>query len=251
MNPSFKGPLAALILALGLVASAALLSSFFVRVRQEQAITVKGYAERDLVSDIGRFTCRFSARGSTLQEAHERLEASRLAVTGGLRQRGFADSHLTLRAIDMSKVMRRDAQGRETNEVEYFDASQEIVVTSGDVQRIADAASGMTDLIRDGIDISVFRPAFFVSRLEDTKLDLLTRATEDGYRRALALAGPSGGRVGALVSARQGVFQITERNSTETSDYGEYNTATIEKTAKAVVTLEYAIEAGTGRAPGP
>ena len=45
-----------------------------------------------------------------------------------------------------------------------------------------------------------------------------------------------------LISAQQGVLQITERHSTETSGYGVYDTATIEKTAKAVVTLEYAIE---------
>ncbi len=69
-------------------------------------------------------------------------------------------------------------------------------------------------------------------------------ATEDGYRRALALAEGSKGKVGALISAQQGVFQITEQHSTDTSGYGEYDTSTIEKTAKAVVTLEYAIESG-------
>jgi hypothetical protein len=46
------------------------------------------------------------------------------------------------------------------------------------------------------------------------------------------------------MSAQQGVFQITARHSTDTSGYGMYDTATIEKTAKAVVTLEYAIDAG-------
>ncbi|MFN2352064.1 MAG: hypothetical protein ABR497_08980 [Kiritimatiellia bacterium] len=48
--------------------------------------------------------------------------------------------------------------------------------------------------------------------------------------------------MGALISARQGVFQITTRHSTDTSGYGTYDTTTIEKTAKAVVTLEYTVE---------
>jgi hypothetical protein len=52
------------------------------------------------------------------------------------------------------------------------------------------------------------------------------------------------GKVGALMSAQQGVLQITERNSTDTSGCGTYDTSTIGKTAKAVVTLEYAIESG-------
>ena len=44
----------ALVLAAGMVISAAVLSKFFLRVRHEQAISVKGYAEKDVVSDIGR-----------------------------------------------------------------------------------------------------------------------------------------------------------------------------------------------------
>jgi hypothetical protein len=60
----------------------------------------------------------------------------------------------------------------------------------------------------------------------------------------VTLAEKGKGKVGALMSAQQGVFQITQRNSTDTSSYGMYDTSTIEKTAKAIVTLEYAIEAG-------
>jgi len=71
---------------------------------------------------------------------------------------------------------------------------------------------------------------------------LLAQATEDGYCRALTLAQGSKGKIGALTSAQQGVFQITERHSTDTSGGGEYDTSSIEKTAKAVVMLEYAIE---------
>jgi hypothetical protein len=32
------------------------------------------------------------------------------------------------------------------------------------------------------------------------------------------------------------------RGSTDSSDYGEYNTAAIDKTARVVVTLEYAVK---------
>jgi len=83
---------------------------------------------------------------------------------------------------------------------------------------------------------------FYVSTLPVTKLELLAKATDDAYRWAVVLAENSRGRVGALISAWQGVLQITARYSTDTSGYGVYDTATIEKTAKAVVTLEYAIE---------
>lgn len=53
--------------------------------------------------------------------------------------------------------------------------------------------------------------------------------------------GTAGAKVGTLRAARQGVFQITEPDSTETSGYGVYDTSTIRKSVKAVMPLEYAI----------
>ena len=44
-----------------------------------------------------------------------------------------------------------------------------------------------------------------------------------------------------LVSARQGIFQVTAENSTDLSDYGVYDTSTIDKVVKIVVTLSYTI----------
>lgn len=84
-------------------------------------------------------------------------------------------------------------------------------------------------------------PDFFVSNLDNIKLELIAKATEDGSRRARIMARNSGGKIGTLNSARQGVFQITSPNSTATSGYGIYDTATIKKTVKAVVTLRYTI----------
>ena len=92
------------------------------------------------------------------------------------------------------------------------------------------------------MDISSTSPDFYVSQLDDIKLDLIAKATENGFRRARSLARNSGGKVGTLASARQGVFQITSPNSTATSGYGIYDTSTIKKTVKAVVTLRYSIE---------
>jgi hypothetical protein len=63
MNSVVKLSVVAVILALGMILSSSLLSKFFVRIRHEQAITVKGYAEQDVVSDIGKFSCTCAARG--------------------------------------------------------------------------------------------------------------------------------------------------------------------------------------------
>ena len=241
MNQVLKLSVVAVILALGMVLSSALLSKLFVRIRHEQSIRVKGYAEKDVVSDIGKFACAYNARGKSLKESYDKLQASRNTVADYLKRKGFAEAEIAQGTIQTAKLNKRDAQGKETNEIEYYDVSQTIAVTSGNVARVKDVSSSMTDLIKDGIDISSLGPEFYISDLKETKLQLLAKATEDGYLRAVTLAEKSKGKVGALLSAEQGVFQITERNSVDTSGYGEYDTSTIEKTAKIVVTLEYAI----------
>lgn len=235
---------AALILALGMVLSAALVSKLLVRVRQERAITVKGYAEADMLSDIGKFACTCCARGATLADAYKRLQANRQAALDYLLRAGFRGKELVAGTIETVRVAKRNEQGKETNETEYFDLFQTVCLTSTNVQRIAEVSSGITDLIQNGIDIKASSPEYYVSDLKGQKLRLLAAATEDGYARALTLAQGSKGKVGALTSAQQGVFQITQRHSTDTSGGGEYDTSTIEKTAKAVVTLEYAIDTG-------
>lgn len=242
MNHGVRLSLMAVILALGMILSAALVSKLFVRIRHEQAITVKGYAEQDVVSDIGKFTCACSVRGVSLQEAHAKLQASRTRVLAYLQQKQFPVANIAVKTIQIAKVVKHDAQGKKTNEIEYYDLSQWITVISSNVAAIRDVSTAIAELIKEGIDLSVTPPEFYISGLQTTKLELLAKATCDAYRRAVVLAENSRGRVGALISARQGVLQITERHSTDTSGYGVYDTATIEKTAKAVVTLEYAIE---------
>lgn len=242
MNTTIRFSVAALILAAGMVFSSVLLSKFFVRIRQEQAIRVKGYAECPVHSDIGKFYCHISARGGSLAESYEALQNSKGVAMKYLLKSGFQDSEIVVATIDTFKIHRKDAQGKETNEIEYYNASQSIAVMSTNVHLVRQVATGITDLIREGVDISAGSPEFYVSRLDEAKLELLSMATEDGYRRAVKLAEKSHGRIGALISAQQGVFQITTPYSTESSSMGIYDTATIDKTAKAVVTLDYAIE---------
>jgi hypothetical protein len=195
-----------------------------------------------VVSDIGKSSCACSVRGISLQDAHNKLQANRDRVLAYLQQKQFPLADIAVKTIQIAKVARRDAQGKETNEIEYYDLSQWLEVVSSNVVAIRDVSISISEVIKEGIDLSVTPPEFYISTLPSAKLELLAKATDDAYRRAVVLAENSRGRVGALISAQQGVLQITERHSTDTSGCGVYDTATIEKTAKAVVTLEYAIE---------
>jgi uncharacterized protein len=59
--------------------------------------------------------------------------------------------------------------------------------------------------------------------------------------RARALVETTGGRIGRLRSVDVGVFQVTAPNSTQVSDYGVYDTSTLDKDVIAVVNASFAL----------
>ena len=59
---------------------------------------------------------------------------------------------------------------------------------------------------------------------------------------AKRLAKSAGNRVVGVISASQGIFQITQPNSTQTSSWGMYDTSSIEKKVRPVVTMEFRTE---------
>src|SRR5690606_32121047 len=74
----------------------------------------------------------------------------------------------------------------------------------------------------------------------------------DAQRRAEEIAGSAGSRVGDVISARAGVFQITEPYSTEVSGMGMYSTSTRRKEITVTVHGDFALGCrGRGGTAGP
>ena len=72
---------------------------------------------------------------------------------------------------------------------------------------------------------------------------MISKATEDARLRAEKIAEFSGGKLGKIVSAKMGVFQITGQNSNEDYSWGgTFNTSSKEKTASITMKLVYDID---------
>ena len=211
--------------------------------KQENIIRVKGVAEIDVKSDRGSWWTTVSGRAATLAEADAGRERAMAALRAFVLAKGFKESELEIDSVSISKVYRRDEKGNATNELEAYVLSQSLGVRSTNLEALRAASNEVTGaLVKQGIESSTGSPSFTVSTIERTKLDLLEKATANAYERAQTLARGSGSGVGGLVSAAQGVYQIVARGSTASSDYGEFDTSAIDKTARVVVTLEYAVK---------
>ena len=72
---------------------------------------------------------------------------------------------------------------------------------------------------------------------------MISKATEDAYKRAKKVAEHAGSSLGNLKSASTCVFQIIGQNTNEEYEFGgSFNTASIRKTATVTVRLSYNIE---------
>jgi hypothetical protein len=230
-------------LAFGVLGASDQLGRSLRTMRQENIIRVKGVAEVDVTSDRGSWWTSVSGRAPTLAEADAGREQAMAALRAFVLGKGFEESDLSVGSVSISKVYRRDEKGNTTNELEAYVLSQSLGVRSTKLKMLSEAADEVTGaLVKQGFESSTGTPSFTVSTIERTKLDLLEKATANAYERAQTLARGSGSGVGALVSASQGVYQIVARGETSSSDYGEFDTGSIAKTARVVVTLEYAVK---------
>lgn len=230
-------------LAAGLVVSALIAAGTLERIKRAgDRITVKGYAEQQITSDRGVWRGNLTARATVLQEAYALLDRDSNRVVEYLRERVAGEAEIRQGPVSMSTQYEYTSQGVMTGRIAGYQLDRPFEITSTDVELIARIAREASMLISEGIELNSWPAQYFYSNLNDVKVKLIGAATQDARVRADQFASNSGVAVGPLKSASQGVFQITQLNSTETADYGSYDTTTIAKAVKAVVTIEYAVE---------
>jgi len=231
-----------LALGVGLVAAAALVSRSLERIKLAgDKITVKGYAEEKVLSDAGTWRATVTVRAGDLQSGYRTLEADTVRVRALLESVAGATAAVSVSSVAARPQYEMGPGGMQTGRISGYELDRNFELSSTDVALIGRVAAEASSLISEGVSINSWPPQYFYNDLNAVKVRLIGAATRDAQLRAEQFAAGSGVTVGPLRSASQGVFQITRPNSTETADYGSYDTSTVEKVVKAVVTVEYSV----------
>ncbi|MBW1817642.1 MAG: SIMPL domain-containing protein [Deltaproteobacteria bacterium] len=231
-----------LFLGIAMVLSAYVVSTTLLRIKAaNEKITVKGFAEKRVVSDVAVWTGKVVTRSHDLKSAYEKLEKDIARVLDYLKGHGIEPDDMETSSVTTMTRYKQTEKGMATNEVAGYILEQRIEVNSDDVRLISKLSKESTSLIREGIEFMSFPPRYYSSKFDEIKIDLIGAATRNARQRADQFADNSGVKVGSLASASQGVFQVTPVHSTEISGYGRYDTSTIEKSVKAVVTITYSV----------
>lgn len=205
-------------------------------------IEVTGSAVEIVKSDSASWDLDITTAAVSKKIAFEKLTADKSAVLEYLKAKGFVDSEIELQNTNAYPVFKKSPEtGEMLSSVDHFETSQIIRVNSNNIQLIKDASLDSEKLLNKGVDIRSNPPAYFYNKLGDLKIKLLNKASEDAKRRAQAMLKSTGNRVGKIKSVKTGVFQITPPTSTDVSDYGYYDTSTIDKKVTAVTQVTFSI----------
>lgn len=210
-------------------------------------LTATGSASGDFESDMIVWRGSFSAYGETTKDAYGIIKNDSELVRNYLLESGVTEDELVFSSVDISQRYRTEYDENGNYVRDYpdgYDLNQSLTVTSNDIDKVEKVSRDITKLIEAGVQFASFLPEYYCTRLDEVKLELIQKATENAKQRIDIIAEGTGSRAGKLLSANLGVFQITAQNSGsgEFTYDGAFDTSSRFKTAMITVRLNYEAE---------
>ena len=210
----------------------------------EHTIAATGSASADFESDLIVWRGYFSAYAWTAEEAYQSLNSDADAVKTFLKNSGVEEGDVVFSSVNIYKRSRDiyDDNGSYIgSEFDGYELSQTVTVTSDNLDAVEKVATDISSLLSAGIEFSSDAPEYYYTQMDDIKLELIEKATENSKQRVDIMAEQAGAKVGKLINSNLGVFQITAQN-TGASAYsydGCLDTSSRMKTATITVKLTY------------
>lgn len=205
-----------------------------------QTISVKGFAEKNIKADLAVWRCNLTVRTTDKVTGYDKVKLDLKKTLAFLASKGIDSKNITIGGVSSQPLFNNGEYGA-SNPAGYM-LEQQLKITSSNPDLLATISTEVSSLLREGIDVQSFPPEYIFTKLNDLKISMLSQATSDAKSRAEQIAKSGNCEVGAIKSAKQGVFQIVALNSSETDDGGMFDVSSIDKTIKAVVTIEYYIK---------
>ena len=142
----------AVVLALGGIIGAKIITGAMAK----DVIYVTGSFSQNVISDSGRFEFTIHSRQVNKAQCFSTLNKQRPLVIKYLKDKGFAENDIDIKALQGYDVYNINSNGMTTNQVIAYDATQRISVKSKDVQKIKTVSNEITDLIQQ-VNMGVFQ----------------------------------------------------------------------------------------------
>ena len=241
-----KKHLTAIIFALSIIIAAAILGNAIInRNKKSGTVDVTGLGQQNFTSDLVVWEGEFSRESYDIKTAYSDLEKDRKAVTDYLIAKGISKEQIIFKAVNTNPLYDQNysSSGNYMGQTfKGYQLNQSLQIESRDVDKVEQISREITELLLQGVKFYSQPPRYYYTELESLKIEMISKATEDARIRAERIAENSGSKLGRLISANMGIFQITGQNSTEEYSWGgTFNTTSKEKTASITMRLSYGV----------
>ncbi|MBN7809698.1 SIMPL domain-containing protein [Algoriphagus sp. H41] len=242
-----KTNLSSILFSIAIVVAAFVLGNAVIhRNRPQGTVNVTGLGEQNFTSDLIVWEGNFSRESKDLKSAYADLERDRSAVTQYLQSKGIPADQLVFNAVTTLPIYQQNytASGNYAGQTfTGYQLSQTLVIESKEVEKVEKVSREITELLNQGITFYSQPPRYYYTQLESLKLEMVAKATEDGRIRAERIAENSKAKLGDLITANMGIFQITGQNSGEDYSWGgTFNTSAKNKTASITMKLVFEVD---------
>ncbi len=204
------------------------------------SISVTGVAYENVQADLGTWTIQIEKTHKDRKASYNLLLVDEQKIRTFLKDNG--STGVGSSSYDTQPVYKKNAAGLggETNEIESYRSTALFGMSTSEVDKIDDAHGRMHQfLIDQNITLTRNEVEYFYTKLEELKISLLEKAISNAKDRARAIGKQARASIGRIITASQGIFQINRAGDSSVSDYGNYDTSTIDKSVRALVTVEF------------
>ena len=239
-RPHLFGLLAGLFLSAGLCFASLVLAGTWTRLHESQVINVTGSARRDVKADLVVWKASFTVQAATLLDAHKQLKADQAKVEAWLRT--HMATAFTVLPVQIHEVYTSTHEdGEKVSRLTGYRLSQDIELSSPDIELVPRLAGESTDLLEQGVAFVSDSIEFIYTKAGEAKIEMMADATKDARARAEQIAAQGGRAIKELRTAHMGVVQINPRYSTATSWEGNNDTTSPDKTIVTTVTAVFSL----------
>ena len=202
-------------------------------------IEVTGSAKKTVTADSARWVIHLETKTGVTeqQQGYARLEAASAKILAYLDQEGFTDHETPAIATFPEYNYPQFGAPIQVGHV----VSRDIIVRSADVEKMTKIANMIEPLSGTGYNVSTGMLELTYSKLAEARVELLSLAIKDAKDRADAIAQDSSRSVGTLRSATGGVVQVLPQGGVDISDYGSYDTQSMQKDVMVTVRANFAL----------
>ena len=202
--------IASLILALGIALAGWMVSNTLYKARMaDNKVTVKGLAEKELLSDLAIWSLNYTVTGGELKAVQQQAARNREIIAAFLSNAGFLKGDILVSGDNVRDLM-SDAynQSRVSASARYV-VDGSVTVRTKDVHRVDQTVAKTGEIVGQGVVLTnTSNPVYKFTALNDIKPEMLRDATKNAREAAQQFANDSETDVQGIASAQQGYFTI-------------------------------------------